>query len=886
MLVVALTLILAACGGIFVANAYREFHQVVVTIEFTGQPVNNQPGRQYTSNVLWGNLWEHFNMNAGHQIQGGARVEDVLDNFTQSLSRNQLLLARAIDHLTTMSWPAMPHRDEGNGQPGTRGRDVRPLAMTGPVHIPTIPIEFLEELLSPGEVYFARNNVNEQFVQAMNNVIAELERDAGRGQETDDDEERSAPRNQPGARDQGFNWEDYAHITWDDVRGENGLFNFTDHLPAATDFRYWTREGGRGTQALAQRAWRQLSRNLDRPIPGVRDYYHFYRSQLEARILNRFRQEAVDAVAHRDHPEFQYINFIGVMSTITPQVILDEYIRMVNENIRTVSDHASYNSAWEGATAGNPLLFHLAGNTTFRTNDVPREFRNYARVRSMLMSFSGEQRDLVGQLRETVYNNRGRQAFFTMRNQIAFGSPLIDSEHIISSGLTVNISNVEYDPDENAYVEIFTERSVPFLVVLARIADEMAQVEAQFAGQPANVIAMERLRVFDEWMWRINDDPGMTTDQQGNPRQELHSYVISPVGQPSQFVPEYNALARAVVAGGLGSVSVFTGAPAGSPFAITKTNMPTGLAPHVPASLTTEIERVEKEIEELEEELRLAVTHRDNEDSDYFRTLFQRNRLRQRIAERRAELDGGIWSHRVEETDGAYRRNADGSFYYETGKVDIIGRNSRNAAWAQPQINDLFSRLRMIERNDLLGFDGDFAFELDGITFVVNDFGIHLVFVTDVALVSGAYRSGDNGSNVFAGIDFGAFSYGAYMSHLDFLLHVVRVPEIELRQRDENGNFIPDGAGGYKFIELEGYVLTHNAWWDLRYEFSFDDFNFNPDRRMTVADVLAQRVRAEREQNYYVTWEQAFFEAHEVSVQRDNGIYNRMLNRLTDLVGQ
>ena len=106
----------------------------------------------------------------------------------------------------------------------------------------------------------------------------------------------------------------------------------------------------------------------------------------------------------------------------------------------------------------------------------------------------------------------------------------------------------------NAYVAY----NVPYTQVLNMIADDLAKVEksageeydakypivapktndsARVAGKKM-YIAEKKLEVFDKWIYRVNDDPGM---------MEGKEYLITPAGQESSYVSEYTALARAII---------------------------------------------------------------------------------------------------------------------------------------------------------------------------------------------------------------------------------------------------------------------------------------------------------------------------------------------------
>lgn len=59
---------------------------------------------------------------------------------------------------------------------------------------------------------------------------------------------------------------------------------------------------------------------------------------------------------------------------------------------------------------------------------------------------------------------------------------------------------------------------------------------------------MATLEVATEWLYRVNDDPGMfATDTYNGVTGKGNGYLITPEGEKSTYVDEFTALGRALV---------------------------------------------------------------------------------------------------------------------------------------------------------------------------------------------------------------------------------------------------------------------------------------------------------------------------------------------------
>jgi hypothetical protein len=126
---------------------------------------------------------------------------------------------------------------------------------------------------------------------------------------------------------------------------------------------------------------------------------------------------------------------------------------------------------------------------------------------------------------------------------------------LMADKITVNISNLYYDADYEATEEdaenaespanAYVAYDVPVATVLALIK---ADLDAANAISNAYERQMAILEVAIQWMYRAN---GITNNGLG--------YLVTPKGEKSDYVTEFTALSRALIAQGIGSYEVTDG---------------------------------------------------------------------------------------------------------------------------------------------------------------------------------------------------------------------------------------------------------------------------------------------------------------------------------------
>lgn len=355
----------------------------------------------------------------------------------------------------------------------------------------------LEKFLGYDEIRYARAVTNDTFQQSIDNLVtANINKDKLNSGETDDEDEEEtvAARLQSTRKWYTDGFKADASIVASDL---DALFpdiaaNFTDKYEVD--------------------AWKQFQKNNLQ----YRDYSYYYNRQLGEMLISKFQKDVNKDV------------------TVTDAEIQERYQKIINQNLTSVIDEATYKTAFEGT---NYLLYN--------------KYKGFSKVRSILLQFNEGQTAMIATLKAEYGDNT--DAYKAARERLAmdFGSYIYGE----AAGVSVNISNPDYDankPKNDTDNKFYSEENVEYSEIIERISVDIAKAEA--AATTAEEKTQARIDAFDKWLYLVNDDPGMYNTSSNN---TLNTYTVSPEGvsvstsgTETGYVEEYQELARALALNG------------------------------------------------------------------------------------------------------------------------------------------------------------------------------------------------------------------------------------------------------------------------------------------------------------------------------------------------
>lgn len=313
-----------------------------------------------------------------------------------------------------------------------------------------------------------------------------------------------------------------------------------------------------------KKALKELNKSLS---DQYKDYKYFEVQQAEARLLKKYQE----------------IKQSGI--EISNADLVSKYNFNFNADKLAYKTDSAYKTAFE-KNDDTVILYHNG---------------QYVRVKSVLIKFSKTQQSILTTLQETYKGDDYKSTLDKYRAALVFGDldmPFaVDEKHL---GLYVNVSNLKYDKDaicedkdcickdcENSedykkenVCEIDREQTkdgkfivvdgcscvacennayerfnVPYMEILDEMAtaiakagnDADAEYNTKFGAPDMDAskiagkkffIAEAKLKEFDNWIFKINDDEGMFDGKE---------YTETPQYKDSSYVVEYTALVRALL---------------------------------------------------------------------------------------------------------------------------------------------------------------------------------------------------------------------------------------------------------------------------------------------------------------------------------------------------
>lgn len=479
------SLAVGCSSGIFEVDGYRDYHQVVATVQY----------KQMSEPIYKGDVLVYYSQYAAMYMQYyGMTSEDVVDYFYQSLSRQKLLLLYAKDYLAK------------NDLGYTSDAEIAKLSN--------------EDFLTVDERRYCIELANKTFEESWQDLISELEEEQAQNAGTDDEETEETEEDEDLLEARPVREEESSSDEYVDegLTDENKLPDkFTDYVKDKI-----SSEEDKDAQKNMQTALDNLNKNLE---STYKDYDYYLNSYYETRILEKYEEMLGDSL-----PE------------ITDEEVEAHYTKLMNTQIGNYVDESTYSSALSSA-----------GNVVYHTT------KGYSQVRSILLEFSEDQTAALKNVQSLLEGNDA--AIEKYRALLALGSDVASSEglgiyeNLCENGIKVNVSNPDYDPDEDELKDAYTDLGIDYRVVLYAMANDIASkadklVDAAKKQGITDEIQLEAIENYavneaiTDWLYLVNDDSGMF---------ESDTYTVSPDGSTSSYVEEYTVLARTLAKQGAGS---------------------------------------------------------------------------------------------------------------------------------------------------------------------------------------------------------------------------------------------------------------------------------------------------------------------------------------------
>ena len=424
----------------------------------------------------------------------GMSSEEVVEYLYQNLSRQKLVLLYAKDYLAKND-----------------------LGITDDAAIAKLSNE---DFLTVDEIRYCIEKTNKTFEDSWQQLISDLEDEQAQnsgdsdeeGEKTEEDEDLLEAR--PGREEE----EESDEYVDQGLTDKNELpEKFVDYVNDKI-----SSEEDKDAQKNMQSALNDLNKNLE---SSYKDYDYYLNSYYETRILEKYEEMLGESL-----PE------------ITDDEINTYYTKLKNTQISNYIDESAYSSALSSATN---LIYHTT--------------KGYSQVRSILLKFSEDQTAALENVQSLLEGND--TAIENYRALLALGSDVVSSEelgiyeNLTDNGIKVNVSNPDYNADEDELKDAYTDLGVDYRVILYAMANDIAEkadklVEAAKAQGITDADQLEAVRNYalseavTDWLYLVNDDEGMF---------ESDTYTVTPDGSSSTYVEEYTVLARKLAAQGAGS---------------------------------------------------------------------------------------------------------------------------------------------------------------------------------------------------------------------------------------------------------------------------------------------------------------------------------------------
>lgn len=542
--VVFISVFFTGCS-LFVKNDDRDYHQVVAGVSYKAQD-----GSTLTAEVYKGEVNTQVNAYAAYFMQNLSwSADDVVEYCFNSVTRQKLLLLYAQEYLynnklipqdfayeSLGAWNDFKNKDTKNLLPAYRAF----LSIDEFRHCIELVNKSMDEqwqtLIEENEDEASKNNgetssgEDEDKVADSDLLTAREKKESANTEE--EDEEYNLNESIQTEEDVVKYFADLYDLVMDASKVENAYFeNYVNTIIR--------NESDEDAKKIKRTALKTLN---DRMKDQFVNYEYFLVQQIQNYIVEK------------------YTDSIGETEKVIKDVEKDfdaRYKRMVDSSVESYKDSSAYNTA--------------VGNKTFA---YAAPSKDYLQVKSILLSFTDEQKNAITNLSNLASHNEDfakqlREVFATGVVPSDFAYDEASLKVFAQLGIKVNVSNPDYDADEdelvNAYTDasikdkenVYSNPSVDFMVVLASMANDMkSKVDRALAwANDNNMSDIEKYLIkqnasqeaFNDWINLVNDDGGMFTSD---------VYAVTPDGEETSYVEEYTVLARALADAGVGATAI------------------------------------------------------------------------------------------------------------------------------------------------------------------------------------------------------------------------------------------------------------------------------------------------------------------------------------------
>lgn len=509
--------------------------------------------KDMSKDVLKGDLLNYYVQYGGTYIYYYGWTEaETLEYLCTSLARQNLLLLYAKEYLATQADPDIT--------------DAEIAAMKA------------EDFLTVDERRYCIEQTNKSFEESWRSLITELEEEQAANEGTTDEEEpeeeETTEEEELEARPVRPEEEESDEYVDEGMTDAAQLpKGFMDTVQSEIDA-----EADATARKNMSTALKELQDNL---ASGFKDYAYYLNSQYETRILDKYSEALGDAL-----PE------------IAEEELNARYNRLVSLDISKYTDEEAYASALESTS---DIYYHTT--------------QGYSQVRSILLKFTDEQTDALKTITNMVGDNedavKAYRAILALGEDVAGKMPS-QFASLADLGIKVNVSNPDYDEEEDELADAYTDKGVDYKVILYAMADYIAAKVAAAAAATAARISGNDLELvkqyaaseaITDWIYLVNDDTGMFDSE---------SYVLSPSGSASSYVEEYTVLGRALAEQqGIGSYAIpadsFTDGAAALAYTAAEGKEPTAILSAVNGKTYDIASEVVTSVDENREELSTTV---------------------------------------------------------------------------------------------------------------------------------------------------------------------------------------------------------------------------------------------------------------------------------------
>lgn len=571
LLLLAMTVTLLAGCDVITKNEQRDYEQAVATVEYRGLKDTVTKMDVITAFNSYGYYYVYYY---------SYTYEDTFDLLLKSLAQQKLLTLYARAY----------HAEE------------KGLALESS----------LDKLLTANEVAHAINLVNDDMEEALHSIIDELEEEAAAAN-PEEEEEAAEPiklvqtEEVTYAIGDEFDTDKY-QLELTDEAGEVTTVALTaDMLPATLPDM--TTSGNKTFTVTYEEKQYSYDFYVSGQAPRTAraeeaeaewDAAAVYTGDLPVKLLdNDFNYNAAYVFEHEMTSEFfaqakknlvsniksNYKTYDDYLNDQMEALLLESLQRKLQAGALTAdrlqSELASYASiridANKEAYAKSATAYSTA-LTTDVTNIAYHEKTGYGFVYNILLQFSDEQTATLKKYGYDTTSGKGGIYYTTDEVYKQVRATLADQ-------ITVDISNLEYDPeykcDEHTCDAATDEDDATvcygdcdkhscgkgdcpanaYVAYDVPVAEVLAWIKADLDNAAAITNAYERqmaiIEVAAQWVYRVNDDPGMyaaadKATYNGITNNGL-GYLITPEGETSSYVEEFTALGRELVKKGAGS---------------------------------------------------------------------------------------------------------------------------------------------------------------------------------------------------------------------------------------------------------------------------------------------------------------------------------------------